>query len=615
MNNYILGISCYYHDSAAAILRDGDIIAAAQEERFTRLKNDASFPVNAINFCLKECGIKISEVDEIIFYEDATLKFKRICKTALRNFPESLSLWTRVIPLWLITKLHWRSNLQKEFQTAFQVLIQEDKFKCIPHHRSHAASAYFPSPYKESAVLVVDGVGEMETVSIWYAKDNKLTLLHKIDFPHSIGLLYSAFTFYTGFKVNSGEYKVMGLAPYGTPKFKNLIFNKLLKNHGDGKFELNKKYFSFEVSKKLISLAFELLFGSPSRKREGEISQREMDLAASIQHVTNQIMLDFAKKAYELTGSKNLCMAGGVALNCVANGEILRSKIFKNIWIQPAAGDAGSALGCALSYYHEVQGHNLTRTPCLGDSMKGSLLGPSFNNEEVKTFLDSVGAIYEYIPNNLNLCKRVASLISEGSVVGWHQGRMEFGPRALGARSILGDPQNSAMQSLMNLKIKFRESFRPFAPSVLFEYTQEYFDHDGASPYMLIVAPVQEAIRLNQDVNLNARGIDRLGIIRSSIPAVTHLDYSARIQTVDKDVNEKYWTLINEFNKITGCPVLINSSFNVRGEPIVCSPTESYRCFMRTGMDVLAIEGFLLLKSEQPKLEDNYAWESEFELD
>jgi carbamoyltransferase len=615
MNNYILGISCYYHDAAAAILRDGEIIAAAQEERFTRVKNDLSFPVNAINFCLKECGINLSDVDEVIFYEDPILKFKRVYKTALRNFPASLFLWVRVIPAWLTKKIYWKSNLQKEFQSAFQVKIESYKFKSIPHHRSHAASAYFPSPYQEAAVLVVDGVGEIETVSIWHAKDNKLSLVHKIEFPHSLGLLYSAFTYYTGFKVNSGEYKVMGLAPYGLPKFKDLILEKLLSSYKDGKLKLDKKYFSFEVSKKLISPAFELLFGSPSRKRESGITQREMDLAASIQYVTNLIMLDFAKKAQDLTGSKNLCMAGGVALNCVANGEIQRSKIFQNIWIQPAAGDAGGALGCALSHFYEIKNNALIRNPALSDSMKGSLLGPSYTNEEVRTFLDSVGAVYEYIPNNLDYCKRIATLISQGSVIGWHQGRMEFGPRALGARSILGDPQNSTMQSVMNLKIKFRESFRPFAPSVLLEYSQEYFDHAGVSPYMLIVAPVREEIRLNQDINITTSGIDRLGIIRSSIPAVTHLDYSARIQTVDKSVNEKYWTLISEFNKITGCPVLINSSFNVRGEPIVCSPGESYRCFMRTGMDVLAIEGFVLLKPQQPKYVDNFAWESEFELD
>lgn len=608
-NKYILGISCYFHDSAATLINNGEIIAAAQEERFTRIKNDASFPVNAIRFCLEEARISINELHKIIFYEKPELKFKRVVKSGLSNMPKGTWFLLNVVPSWLTRKLHWKKNLIRELKNHFKVRVDSKLFDSVEHHKSHAASAFFPSNFEEAAILVVDGVGEFDTVSIWHGKNNKLNKIYDIQFPDSLGLLYSAFTLYTGFKVNSGEYKVMGLAPYGEPTFVKTIKDNLIKINDDGSFKLNQEYFTFDISKKMFNEKFIKLFGGPCRKKDSLLTQRDMDLARSIQEITNEVMLKLAKKAKQLTGCFNLCMAGGVALNCVANGYILKEKIFKDIWVQPAAGDAGASIGAALSYYYENNNRNVFNKNI--DYMKGALLGPSFSSKKVKAYLDSVNAKYiEYDNSDKYLCD-VADLISSGKIIGWHQGKMEFGPRALGARSILGDARNIEMQSIMNLKIKFRESFRPFAPSVLREDVNKYFDLNSDSPYMMIVSTVKDEIRIVENVG-NLFGIDRLKKQRSQISSVTHVDYSARIQTVSELSNLIFYKLISKFKEKTNCSVLINTSFNVRGEPIVCTPEDSYRCFMRTGIDILAIENFVLFKNEQPKFDFDTDWREEF---
>lgn len=614
MAKYILGISCYYHDSAAALIKDDEIVAAAQEERFTRIKNDRNFPENAVRYCLREAGIEAKDLHKIVFYEKPELKFKRVLSSGMNTLPGGLLFLARVVPGWLLEKLHWKKSLVAEFADRLGFEPSSNMIEAIEHHRSHAASAFFCTNHQDAAVLVVDGVGEFDTVSIWHGCDNKLEKLFQIRFPHSIGLLYSAFTYYTGFKINSGEYKVMGLAPYGEPKYVETIKKHLIRINDDGSFELNMEYFSFQTTKRMFNEKFAELLGGPARQKESDLAQREMDLARSIQEITNEVMLKLAGKAKQLTGSANLCMAGGVALNCVANGNILQTGMFKNLWIQPAAGDAGAALGAALSYHFEVENNTRALHPGRSDNIKGSLLGPAFSSSEVKKYLDKVNAVYEEINDPERYAETVAGILAEAKVVGWHQGRMEFGPRALGARSIIADPRNTEMQSVMNLKIKFRESFRPFAPSVLREDAAHYFDIQSESPYMLIVAPVKDSIRVNNKQD-NLFGIEKLNVVRSTVPAITHVDFSARIQTVDTDANPVYYRLISKFKEKTGCSVLINSSFNVRGEPIVCTPEESYKCFMRTGMDVLAIENFILHKDKQPQFADSGNWREEFELD
>lgn len=609
---YTLGISCYYHDSAAALLKNDEIIAAAQEERFTRIKNYAGFPKNAIKFCLDHEGISIEELSSIVYYESAEKKFKRVCQTIINKFPRSIRFAIRVIPSWLIHKLHWKQKIQLEIDNIFDYRFDKKRIYSVDHHLSHAASAFYPTNWNEAAVLVVDGVGEFETVSIWHGKGNRLEKKYAIEFPNSIGLLYSAFTYYTGFKVNSGEYKVMGLAPYGEPKYVETIKKFLISLGADGSFQINTKYFDYEVGERIINQDFERLFGGRARSSEADVTQREMDLARSIQDITNEVIYNLAKKAKEITGATNLCMAGGVALNCVANGILERSKIFESLWIQPAAGDAGSAIGCALQHYYEKNPRKIYDAQM--DNMKGSYLGPSYSNDEVFVCLSSVGAKFIKISDPDAYVAEVAKSLAAGKVVGWHQGRMEFGPRALGARSILGDPRNVDMQTTMNLKIKYRESFRPFAPSVMEEDASKYFKIAGTSPYMLIVAPISEAIKIDA-CDDSSFGIAKLKQIRSELPAVTHVDYSARVQTVSKNTNIKYHRLLSAFKDLTGCSVLVNSSFNVRGEPIVCTPLESFKCFMRTEMDVLAIEDFILYKNEQGVLLDDIDWRQEFELD
>lgn len=631
---YILGISCFYHDSAACLIKDEKIIAAAQEERFTRKKHDPAFPAKAIEYCLSEAGIKLSEVDHIGFYDKPFLKFERLLESYLAEAPSGFKSFLMAIPLWLKEKLFLKDTLIKEF-TAIQIKeiphfnredkkqIKEikqkisDKLLFGEHHGSHAASAFYPSPFKESAILNMDGVGEWVTTSIAYGNENEIKFLKEIHFPHSLGLLYSAFTYYTGFKVNSGEYKLMGLAPYGKPKYANLIKDHLIEVKEDGSFKLDMSYFNYTTGLTMTSKKFHKLFGQEPRKRESEVTEFEMDIAASIQEVTEEIVLKLARNAAKITGSKNLCLSGGVALNCVANGKILQEKIFENIFIQPASGDAGGALGVAFSVYHQhlKQPRNCYKTG--KDNMAGSYLGIKYSNDQVKEFLDKVGAKYIQIDDEKEYAKTVAAELAKEKVVGWHQGRMEFGPRALGARSIIGDPRSANMQKIMNLKIKFRESFRPFAPAVLREDLTKYFNiPDVDSPYMLIVAPVADSIKTPMSKEEEKLfGIEKLNIKRSELPAVTHVDYSARIQTIHKDTNPKFYDLLSEFKNETGCSVLINTSFNVRGEPIVCFPEDSYKCFMRTGMDVLAIENFILYKDQQDKLEDSQDWQNEYELD
>ncbi len=602
----ILGISAFYHDSAACLVRDGEIIAAAQEERFTRKKHDASFPKKAAEFCLQQGGIQTSDLDYVGFYDKPFVKFERILETYLSIAPKGLRQYLLAMPVWLKDKLWTRANIRKDLDYKGPVLFGE-------HHESHAASAFFPSPFQEAAILTMDGVGEWATSSIAQGKDNKIELLQELHFPHSLGLLYSAFTYYLGFKVNSGEYKVMGLAPYGEPKYADLILDRLIDLKQDGSFRMDMEYFDYLGGMTMTNDKFASVFGHPARKSETQLGQKEMDIAASLQKVTEEIMIKMARHIRELTGMKNLCLAGGVALNCVGNGKILKEKIFDQIWIQPAAGDAGGALGIALSIWHQMLGNE--RATNGKDSMRGAFLGPKFENDEIRKFLDGRGIPHKDY-DDPQLAPAVAKDLQAGKVVGLFQGPMEFGPRALGGRSIIGDPRNSKMQSTMNLKIKYRESFRPFAPAVLAEKVQEWFEIDSESPYMLMVAGVREDKRIAMtDEQKKLFGIDLLNIPRSQIPAITHVDYSARIQTVHAETNPKFYELLREFEKATQCAVLINTSFNVRGEPIVCTPEQAYRCFMRTEMDTLVLENFVLDKKEQKPLEEDSNWKEEFELD
>ncbi len=591
----ILGISAYYHDSAAALVVDGEIVAAAQEERFTRKKHDHGFPTNAIAYCLGEAGLDAGGIDYVGFYDKPFLKFERLLETYLAYAPAGFRSYLMAMPLWLRQKLHLPREMRKALGGSYR-----HKFVFPEHHESHAASAFFPSPFEEAAIVTFDGVGEWATTSYGTGRGNRIELTHEIHFPHSLGLLYSAFTYFCGFKVNSGEYKLMGLAPYGEPRYAGLILDKIVDLKEDGSFRLDMRYFNYCQGLTMTNDRFAELFGGPARKSESKLTQREMDLAASVQAVTEEAMLRTARHVHRETGMKNLCLAGGVALNCVGNGRILREGPFENIWIQPAAGDSGGALGVALLIWHQLLGRE--RTVSASDSQKGSLLGPAFSPQEVAGFLDRQGAKYTAFGSDGELCDAVAEHIASEKIVGWFQGRMEFGPRALGSRSILGDPRSESMQSVMNVKIKFRESFRPFAPGVLREHAAEYFDmrsHEE-SPYMLLVAPVAESKRTATGEAKDLKGLDLLKMRRSVVPAITHVDCSARVQTIDPERHGRYHSLAKAFHERTGCPVLINTSFNVRGEPIVCTPEDAFRCFMGTNMDVLVLENCVLLKADQP---------------
>ncbi len=651
---WILGISAYYHDSAACLLKDGEIVAAAQEERFTRKKGDSAFPTQAVQFCLKRGGIEPAQLDYVAFYDKPLLKFERILETYLSIAPRGLRQFLKAGPLWIKEKLYTERDLRKSLG-GFEgpVLFAE-------HHESHAASAFYPSPFDEAAVLTIDGVGEWATASIGVGRGNSLNLIRELNWPDSLGLLYSAFTYYTGFKVNSGEYKVMGLAPYGTPKYVDLIYKELVDLREDGSFRLNQKYFNYLGGLTMTNEAFNKLFGGPPRVPESKLTQKEMDLARSVQVVCEEIMLRMAKTAHRLTGLDRLCLAGGVALNCVGNGRLLREGPFSEIWVQPAAGDAGGALGVAqLVWYRYLDKPRVVAEPLQDetpepvmssyvpsmdvgsngggagvavsaapsrtavkprvrhrpDAMRGAYLGPDYSPEEIETYLRRVGAPYRRLDRQ-ELLREVAALLGQEKVIGWFNGRMEFGPRALGARSILGDPRSPAMQAQMNLKIKFRESFRPFAPSVLRERVNDYFEMDCDSPYMLLVAPVKEERQIPMtDEQQRLWGIDQLNVRRSDIPAITHIDYSARVQTVDRNTSPEYYDLIHEFEQQTGCAVLVNTSFNVRGEPIVCTPHDAYQCFMRTHIDHLVLWPFLLDKTSQPEWKETEDWRTQFQLD
>ncbi len=656
----ILGISAYYHDSAAALIRDGEIIAAAQEERFSRKKHDARFPKNAIAYCLKEAKIDLQQLDRIVFYDKPLVKFERLLETYLAYAPQGFRSFLTAMPIWLKEKLYLKTMLKRELAEMANCKTSKLKPSLLftEHHQSHAASAFFPSPFQKAAVLCLDGVGEWATTSVWLGDGNQLTPQWEIDFPHSLGLLYSAFTYYTGFKVNSGEYKLMGLAPYGEPKYVDKILNYLIDLKDDGTFRLNMDYFNYTVGLTMTNKKFDELFEGPPRQGEGKLTQREMDIAASIQVVTEEVVLRLCRTVKQELNVDYLCLAGGVALNCVANGRILREGIFKDIWIQPAAGDAGGALGAALAIWYQycesardvsdelpaannlkelrtsvVTTNEEERTSVVTasqavatvaksvahltcrDKMRGSYLGPRFTDAEILEYLDAVKASYHRL-EDAELMPQLAEILEQGNVVGWFQGRMEFGPRALGGRSIIGDPRNAKMQSVMNLKIKYRESFRPFAPSILAERVADYFEIDHSSPYMLLVAPVKASLRIPMTAEQEQLfGIEKLNIPRSEIPSVTHVDYSARIQTVHKETNPRYYDLISHFEERSGCPILVNTSFNVRGEPIVCTPEDAYRCFMRTEMDYLVLENFLIPKSEQIPWKQDDAWKNEFELD
>ncbi len=614
MPTRILGISAFYHDSAAALLVDGQIIAAAQEERFSRKKHDHRFPINAVKYCLQEAGLTAAQLDYVGFYDKPLAKFDRLVHTLSAYAPSSFGSYLQSIPLWLRSKLHLPREIDRALNGEYH-----GSYLFADHHESHAASAFFPSPFEDAAILTLDGVGEWSTTTVGHGKGNTVQLLREIRFPHSLGLLYSAFTYYTGFRVNSGEYKVMGLAPYGQPKYAKLITDHLIHIQDDGSFWMDMSYFNYCTGFTMTSDKFHQLFGGPPRKPEALVTQREMDLSASVQVVCEDVMLRCARFAQKLTGSKNLVMAGGVALNCVGNGKIIREGPFENIWIQPASGDAGGALGVAQIIWHHVLSQ--PRTPSPNDSQTGSYLGPKFETDQICRDLDAAGAKYHRIDDEAQLLDKVASLLVDEKVIGWVQGRMEFGPRALGARSILGDARSEKMQQTMNLKIKFRESFRPFAPSILRENCSEYFDLPPQipSPYMLIVAPVAAAQRdAAGEANMQGRhGIDMLNVRRSTIPAVTHVDYSARVQTVEESSGGRYYRLIKRFKEKTGSPVLINTSFNIRGEPIVCTPQDAYRCFLGTQMDVLVLENCVLLKDEQTNVKeiDVEAYKSSFKLD
>jgi carbamoyltransferase len=604
---WILGISAYYHDSAACLLRDGEIVAAAQEERFTRVKGDAAFPARAAAYCLEAGGIGVGDLAFVGFYDKPLLKFERILETYLAIAPAGIRSFVKAGPLWIKEKLY----TDRELRTA---LGYEGPLLYAEHHESHAASAFFPSPFEEAAILTMDGVGEWATASIGVGRRAEIELIRELRWPDSLGLLYSAFTYYTGFKVNSGEYKVMGLAPYGEPKYVDLIYRELLDLREDGSFRLNQKYFDYLGGLTMTNSAFDELFGGPPRVPETHLTQREMDLARSVQVVCEEIMLRMARTAHRDTGLRRLCLAGGVALNCVGNGRVLREGPFEEIWIQPAAGDAGGALGVAQLIWHR-HCKGARRVQPGADGMQGAYLGPRYDEEQIRAFLESVGAPYERLDRDA-LLARTATLLAEEKVVGWFDGRMEFGPRALGSRSILGDPRSPRMQAQMNIKIKFREGFRPFAPSVLRDRLSEYFELDCDSPYMLLVAPVRADRRIAMSTEHEALwGIDKLNVPRSDIPAVTHIDYSARIQTVNRETNPNYYDLIAEFERRTGCAVLVNTSFNVRGEPIVCTPADAYRCFMRTHLDYLVLWPFLLDKTRQPAWSEGTEWQQEFQLD
>jgi carbamoyltransferase len=591
----ILGISAFYHDSAAALVVDGEIVAAAQEERWTRKKHDFDFPYHAIDYCLEQGGVKPDELDYVGFYDKPFLKFERILETYLAYAPQGFRSFLKAMPLWLRQKLHLPREIDRGLHGGY-----DKRIVFTEHHESHAASAFFPSPFDEAAILTLDGVGEWATASFGSGRGNKIILTHELHFPHSLGLLYSAFTYFTGFRVNSGEYKLMGLAPYGEPKYADEILDKLIDLKDDGSFRMDLSYFNYCQGLTMTSKKFERLFGGPPRKPETPLTQREMDLAASVQQVTEEIMMRAVRRVHRETGLTNLCLAGGVALNCVGNGRILREGPFDKIWIQPAAGDAGGALGVALFIWHQLLGND--RRTELPDGQRASLLGPRFSNDEIQSFLDARGAVYHRFDDERELIDRIVELITDEKVVGLMQGRMEFGPRALGCRSIIGDARSRSMQSVMNLKIKFRESFRPFAPIVLRERVSDYFEMEDEqdSPYMLLVAPVSSDRRLSPSDG-DADGLDKLNVIRSAVPAITHVDFSARVQTVDRERHGRLYRLMKAFEAATGCPVMINTSFNVRGEPIVCSPEHAYHCFMGTDMDVLVMEDLLLLKEEQPE--------------
>ena len=643
---YILGISAFYHDAAAALIKDGEIIAAAQEERFSRVKHDLAFPKLSIEYCLKEAGITMDDVEYVGFYDKPFLKFERILETYLSYAPRGILSFLQAMPVWLKQKLHIRETLTKELGFNGEIIFPE-------HHESHAASAFFPSPFKEAAFLTVDGVGEWTTTSFGTGKDNRVELLSSLRFPHSLGLLYAAFTYYCGFKVNSGEYKLMGLAPYGEPKYVDLIKDNLIDIKEDGSYRLNTDYFDYPVGLKMLGGKFSRLFGAPPQRPEATMTQFYMDCARSVQDVTEEVLLKMANHIHQETGMDNLCMAGGVALNCVANGRILREGPFKDIWIQPAASDAGGALGVALFVWYQYLNNPRSVTPGK-DSQKGSYLGPAYSNEEIEKYLKDIKADYKYVPDQ-DLSEKVADLIIEQNVIGWYRGRMEFGPRALGSRSIIGDARSSEMQSIMNLKIKFRESFRPFAPAVLRERVADYFETDYASPYMLLVTDVlekrhkpmatgeklaglleeqkeilkkevqelrevnrhDEAIKvekmLENDDYLRFRTIIHQD--RSDVPAITHVNYSARLQTVIREDNPFYYDIIKKFDEKTGCPIIVNTSFNVRGEPIVCTPEEAFRCFMRTKMDFLVLGNYILDKKKQQEWQEEFDWMKEFTLD
>ncbi|MGH2396582.1 MAG: carbamoyltransferase family protein [bacterium] len=607
MASHILGISAFYHDSAACLIRDGEIVAAAQEERFTRKKGDASFPIHAIDYCLRAGSISAQGLEIVSFYDKPLLKFERILETYLGVVPRGIRSFLMAGPLWLTEKLFMDRLIRAELGYRGRLLYAE-------HHESHAASAFYPSPFDEAAILTIDGVGEWATASYGVGRGKDIELFAELHFPHSLGLLYSAFTYYTGFKVNSGEYKVMGLAPYGEPKYVDRILNELMDLKEDGSFKLNMMYFNYLDGLTMTSQAFHQLFEGPPRTPETKLTQKEMDLARSIQAVCEEVMLRMARTVHARTGQENLCLAGGVALNCVANGRILREGPFKRLWIQPAAGDAGGALGVALLTYHRYLGAGRQEARCR-DRMQGALLGPAFTDEETEAFLLARNAPYRRLDRE-TLIREVAEILSQEQVVGWFQGRMEYGPRALGSRSILGDPRSPKMQALMNLKIKFREGFRPFAPSVLRERVTDYFELNEDSPYMLLVAPVKRDRQIPMsEEEQRLWGIDKLNVPRSDIPAVTHIDYSARIQTVSREDNALYYDLLRAFESLTGCAVLVNTSFNVRGEPIVCAPEDAYRCFMRTHIDWLVMGSFLLDKKTQPEWKEGRDWRQEFQLD
>ncbi len=609
----VLGLSAYYHDSAAALVVDGEIVAAAQEERFSRKKHDARFPRQAVRYCLEAGGIRLTDIDQVVFYDKPFLKFERLLETYLAFAPRGFRSFRMAMPLWLREKLFQKSLLAKELKSLDDGFQPEGRLNFTEHHVSHAASAFYPSPFEEAVVLTMDGVGEWATTSVGVGRGTELTIEREIHFPHSLGLLYSAFTYYAGFKVNSGEYKVMGLAPYGEPRFTQAILDHLIDVKPDGSYRMNLDYFDYCTGLRMTNAKFDALFGGPPRKPEQRLTQREMDLAASVQAALEEIVLRMTRALHADYGIDNLCLAGGVALNCVANGKILRDGAFKNIWIQPAAGDAGGALGAALSGAYGIGGATRRVTPGR-DAMKGAYLGPEFTQADIEARLTAEKAAFERLAPDAVIAE-TAKALAEGKAVGWFDGRMEFGPRALGARSILGDPRSPQMQSVLNLKVKYRESFRPFAPSVLREDVAEWFELDCDSPYMLLVADVAAGHRKAMtEAEMKLFGIDKLNVPRSDVPAITHVDYSARIQTVSADVNPRYHALISAFKDLTGCPMLVNTSFNVRGEPLVCTPEDAFRCFMGTEIELLVVGDAVLRKERQdPALKRNY--ETAFELD